>query len=170
MGTPISNVDVTPLFLRGKLSSCEHRAETFAVTAQLSLPLLPYVLIEMFVSTLLLQSGMSLQWADFRSDKGTQLRCRSLCCGCEIGTCQLLVSVGERRSLPRLPQTLESSSCVSEYWNIKCFPMELLLLPLALEPNKTKGYVRDVTDANLFLTWHRYVLPVTSIVVPGRLC
>lgn len=76
------------------LSSCEHRAETFAVIAQLSLPLLPYVLIEMFVSTLLLlllQSGMTLRWADFRAGKGTQLRCRSLCCGWEIGTCQLLV-------------------------------------------------------------------------------
>ena len=37
MGTPISNVDVIPLFLLQKLSSCEHGAETFAVTAQLSL-------------------------------------------------------------------------------------------------------------------------------------
>lgn len=63
MGTPISNVDVTPLILLRKLSSFEHRTETFAVIAQLSLPLLPYVLIEMFVSMLillLLQSGMNL--------------------------------------------------------------------------------------------------------------
>ena len=105
-------------FLLRKLSSREHRAETFAVIAQLSLPLLPYVLIEMFVSALillLLQSGMNLRRADFRSEKGTRVRRRSLCCGWEIGTCQLLVSVGEHQSLPRLPQTLESSNCVLEY-------------------------------------------------------
>lgn len=129
VGAPISDVDVTPFYSGNSVPvSTEQKPSLLLLSwGFYCYRMFYWKCLSLCSFCSFCKVGWISWWDDYRSDKG-RLRCCLLYCGWEIGTCQLLVSVGEHQCwrAPWQPQMLESTS-MQEYWHGKCFPAKLLL-------------------------------------------